>query len=59
MSEVPDLDVAYEEAVVAVLNAVPCEQEQAEAMVEAMVNLVLSTFQSAFKDNIHANRHHH
>jgi len=59
VSEVPDLDVAYEEAVVAVLNAVPCDQDQAEAVVETLVNLVLATFQSAFKDNIHANRHHH
>lgn len=59
MSEVPDLDTAYEEAVVAVLNAVPCDQEQAEAVVETLVNLVLATFNSAFKDNIHANHHHH
>jgi hypothetical protein len=59
VSEVPDLDVAYEQAVVAVLNAVPCDQDQAEAVVETLVNLVLATFNSAFKDNIHANSHHH
>jgi hypothetical protein len=58
VSEVPDLDVAYETAVVAVLNAVPCQQEEAEAVVESIVNLVLATFNSAFKDNIHANHHH-
>jgi hypothetical protein len=54
---VPELDAAYEQAVVAVLNAVPCDQDQAEVMVEAIVNLVLATLNSAFKDNIHANRH--
>jgi hypothetical protein len=55
---IPDLDTAYEQAVVAVLNAIPCEQDDAEEMVEAIVNLVLSTLNSAFKDNIHATRNH-
>jgi hypothetical protein len=59
LSAVPDLDTAYEQAVVAVLNAVPCDQDQAEAVVETIVNLVLATFNSAFEGNIHANRHHH
>jgi hypothetical protein len=55
---IPDLDTAYEQAVVAVLNAIPCGQDEAEEMVEAIVNLVLSTLNSAFKDNIHATRNH-
>jgi Holliday junction resolvasome RuvABC DNA-binding subunit len=46
MSSTNNLQKAYEAAVVSVLNTIPgVEPDQAEQMVEAIVDLVLATFE--------------
>ncbi len=42
----PDMQQAYDEAVVAMLNATDCTLPQAEAFVEAMANLIFTTMQT-------------
>ena len=44
MSAAPEVEVAYEQAVVAVLNAIPnVSEDEAEAMVDAITTLVITT----------------
>ena len=43
--DMPDLMRAYEQAVVAILNATDCTEEEAEAFIDAMANLIFTTMQ--------------
>jgi Holliday junction resolvasome RuvABC DNA-binding subunit len=53
MSSIQELENAYDTAVVAVLNAIPgIQPEQAEHMVEAIVDLVLATFQDQLTEEL-------
>jgi hypothetical protein len=48
-----EFEDAYDTAVVAVLNAIPSvTPEQAEHMVEAIVDLVLATFQNELNEEL-------
>jgi hypothetical protein len=48
-----EFEDAYDTAVVAVMNAVPgIKPEQAEHMVEAIVDLVLATFQNELNEEL-------
>ena len=53
--DMPDLMQAYEQAVVAILNATDCTEEEAEAFIDAMANLIFTTMQTYLTEkDIHA-----
>lgn len=54
MSAAPEVEVAYEQAVVAVLNAIPnVSEDEAEAMVDAITALVITTINAELKKELH------
>jgi hypothetical protein len=55
----PDLMQAYEQAVVAILNATDCTEEEAEAFIDAMANLIFTTMQTYItEEQSNATDHH-
>ena len=55
----PDLMRAYEQAVVAMLNATDCTEEEAEAFIDAMANLIFTTMQTyVTEEQSNATDHH-
>ena len=55
----PDMQQAYEVAVVAMLNATDCTEQQAEAFVEAMANLIFTTMQTYLTEREPNGTNHH
>jgi hypothetical protein len=57
--DMPDLMRAYEQAVVAILNATDCTEEEAEAFIDAMANLIFTTMQTyVTEEQSNATDHH-
>ena len=57
--DMPDLMQAYEQAVVAMLNATDCTEEEAEAFIDAMANLIFTTMQTYItEEQSNATDHH-
>lgn len=57
--DMPDLIQAYEQAVVAMLNATDCTEEEAEAFIDAMANLIFTTMQTyVTEEQSNATDHH-
>jgi hypothetical protein len=57
--DMPDLMQAYEQAVVAILNATDCTEEEAEAFIDAMANLIFTTMQTyVTEEQSNATDHH-
>ncbi len=54
----PAIRHAYEQAVVAMLNATDATEEQAEAFVDAMANLIFTTMQTYIEEEQNAADHH-
>jgi creatinine amidohydrolase/Fe(II)-dependent formamide hydrolase-like protein len=55
----PAIRAAYEQAVVAMLNATDATEEQAEAFVDAMADLIFTTMQTYLSEKeSHAVDHH-
>jgi hypothetical protein len=50
---------AYEAAVVAMLNATDCTEQQAEAFVDAMANLIFTTMQTYLTEREPNGTNHH
>jgi hypothetical protein len=50
---------AYDDAVVAMLNATDCTEQQAEAFVEAMANLIFTTMQTYLTEREPNGPHNH
>ncbi len=55
----PDMQQAYEAAVVAMLNATDCTEPQAEAFVEAMAHLIFTTMQTYLTEREPNEPHNH
>ena len=55
----PDMQQAYDDAVVAMLNATDCTEQQAEAFVEAMANLIFTTMQTYLIEREPNGTNHH
>lgn len=55
----PDMQQAYDDAVVAMLNATDCTEQQAEAFVEAMANLIFTTMQTYLIERQTNGTNHH
>lgn len=54
MSATHEVEVAYEQAVVAVMNAIPgVKDDKAEAMVEAITSLVITTINAELQKELH------
>jgi hypothetical protein len=57
--DMPALMQAYEQAVVALLNATDCTEEEAEAFIDAMANLIFTTMQTyVTEEQSNATDHH-
>lgn len=55
----PAIRHAYEQAVVAILNATDCTEEEAEACIDAMANLIFTTMQTyVTEEQSNATDHH-
>ena len=54
-----DIQQAYDEFVVAMLNATGCTEPQAEAFVEAMAHLIFTTMQTYLKEEEENGTNHH
>jgi hypothetical protein len=48
---------AYDQAIVAMLNASDCTEEEAEAFVDAMTNLIFTTMKTYLKETNAADNH--
>jgi creatinine amidohydrolase/Fe(II)-dependent formamide hydrolase-like protein len=46
----PAIEQAYEQAVVAILNATDCTEEEAEALIDAMADLIFTTMKQLIKE---------
>ena len=57
--DMPDLMQAYEQAVVAILNATDCTEEEAEAFIDAMANLIFTTMQTYLTERDQNGTNHH
>jgi len=55
----PDIERAYDAAVVAMLNATGCTEPQAETFVEAMANLIFTTMQTYLTERDPNGINHH
>jgi len=54
-----DIEQAFEKAVVAILNATDCTEEEAEALIDAMADLIFTTMkQIIIEENKNATDHH-
>jgi hypothetical protein len=54
MSASPEVEAAYEQAFVAVLNAIPgVSEDEAEAMVDAITSLVITTINAELQKELH------
>jgi hypothetical protein len=55
----PAIRHAYEQAVVAILNATDCTEDEAEAFIDAMANLIFTTMQTyVTEEQSNATDHH-
>lgn len=54
----PAIRHAYERAVVALLNGTNATEEQAEAFVDAMADLIFTTMQTYIEEEEHATHNH-
>ena len=57
--DMPALMQAYEQAVVAILNATDCTEEEAEAFIDAMANLIFTTMQTYLTEREPNGTNHH
>ncbi len=57
LSDHPAIRHAYEQAVVAMLNATDCTEDEAEEFVESMTELIFITMQTYLKET-NATDHH-
>ncbi len=55
----PDMQQAFDDAVVAMLNATDCTEPQAAAFVEAMANLIFTTMQTYLTEREPNGTNHH
>ena len=55
--DMPALMQAYEQAVVALLNATDCTEEEAEAFIDAMANLIFTTMQTYIQEETNVSSH--
>ena len=55
----PEMQQAFDDAVVAMLNATDCTEPQAEAFVEAMANLIFTTMQTYLTEREPNEPHNH
>ena len=55
----PDIQQAYDAAVVSMLNATGCTEPQAEAFVEAMAHLIFTTMQTYLTERDPNGTNHH
>ncbi len=54
-----DIEQAFEKAVVAILNATDCTEEEAEALIDAMADLIFTTMKRIIiEENKNATDHH-
>jgi creatinine amidohydrolase/Fe(II)-dependent formamide hydrolase-like protein len=54
-----DIEQAFEKAVVAILNATDCTEEEAEALIDAMADLIFTTIKRIIiEENKNATDHH-
>ncbi len=54
-----DIQQAYDAFVVAMLNATDCTEQQAEAFVDAMANLIFTTMQTYLTEREPNGTNHH
>jgi hypothetical protein len=55
----PAIRHAYEQAVVAILNATDCTEDEAEAFIDAMTDLIFTTMQTYItEEQSNATDHH-
>ncbi len=57
LADHPAIRHAYEQAVVAMLNATDCTEDEAEQFVESMTELIFTTMQTYLKET-NATDHH-
>ena len=54
-----DIEQAFEKAVVAILNATDCTEEEAEALIDAMADLIFTTMKRIIiEENKNATHNH-
>ena len=54
-----DIEQAFEKAVVAILNATDCTEEEAEALIDAMADLIFTTIKRIIiEEKKNATDHH-
>jgi hypothetical protein len=53
----PAIRHAYEQAVVALLNASDCTEDEAEAFVDAMTDLIFTTMQTYIQEETNVSSH--
>jgi hypothetical protein len=54
-----EIEHAFEKAVVAILNATNCTEEEAEALIDAMADLIFTTMKEIIiKENKNATHNH-
>jgi hypothetical protein len=60
LPDLPAIRMAYERAVVALLNVLPIEEDEAEAFVDAMADLIFTTMQTYLsEEEAHDTVDHH
>jgi hypothetical protein len=53
----PAIRHAYEQAVVAILNATDCTEDEAEAFIDAMTDLIFTTMQTYIQEETNVSSH--
>jgi hypothetical protein len=54
MSASPEVEAAYEQAFIAVLNAIPgIREEEADHLVDSLTNLVITTINAELQKELH------
>jgi hypothetical protein len=53
----PAIRHAYEQAVVALLNASDCTEDEAEAFIDAMTDLIFTTMQTYIQEETNVSSH--
>jgi len=54
-----DIEQAFEKAVVAILNATDCTEEEAEALIDAMADLIFTTMKQYIEQEEQNATHNH
>jgi len=54
-----DIEQAFEKAVVAILNATDCTEEEAEALIDAMADLIFTTMKQYIEEEEQNATHNH